>query len=936
MKKLEFFEFSCENGKKVIDLGQNRNVTSVILTTKSDVKVYYAQNSITTELIEFGINEICENKVICTADKPRLASHVFIKCDGEIEKAEVFETKISGNSLYPCYFDFDLKENYYLDDITVFLDTTGFCHYSIFTSLNGRDFSLLYRKTDNTVGEKEKGITHSANGVEARIIRLFFEYNSAAGEACLSDLKFSGRKSDTPINLAPEINISNFADSEFADKITEEDTYNEVCGIIKRRLGEEYLDWFTFELTPNPTGKIYDYFKITVQNGKVKILAQDGVGLCVGLNYYLKNYCGVAISQVGDQVTMPQSIVLPEIDVYKETKAKERYSYNYCTLSYTMAFWGENEWRRELDWLALNGVNLVLDITALEEVWRRFLKALGYTHGEIKKFIVGPGYYAWAYMANLTGFLGPVHDSWFYDRTALARKNHRIMRALGMRPVLQGYSGMVPCDILLHDSKAEIIPQGTWCSFQRPHMLKTTSPCFKKYAALFYQAQKEVYGDFAHHYATDPFHEGGIVADLKPSEIAVCVLNSMLEFDKDAVWVIQSWQQNPTSELLVGISEVEDGHDHALILDLWADKNPNYKNGSKGRHAHGYAPEFDGTPWVFCMLSNFGGRLGAYGELSSLAKEIPLAFNNAKHIKGIGITPEATENNPLMYDFFFESIWRDNADSIMPDFDLDKWAESYADRRSGTSNPNVREAFKIFVKTAYNGAIKEGAPECVISARPALEIKSASTWGGCTVSYDKAQFKEGVKLLLKDYNSLKTSPAYIYDCVTFLQQVLSNDAQDCHQRLIYAYKGKDLNAFNKEAECLLNIIDNMEKVTAQSPYYCLDHWVNCAHNLGKNADEFSKWLYELNARALITTWGGYYQCEIGKLQDYSNRQWSGILGDYCKKRWEKFIDELRRELENKPFSNDYKWFEFEWAWARGLTEKYTPTEKTDLSQLNIL
>ena len=88
-----------------------------------------------------------------------------------------------------------------------------------------------------------------------------------------------------------------------------------------------------------------------------------------------------------------------------------------------MAFWGEKEWRNELDWLALNGVNVVLDATAQEEVWRRFLGELfGYSHEEAKDFIAGPAYYAWAYMANLSGFGGPVHDSWFTERTELARK----------------------------------------------------------------------------------------------------------------------------------------------------------------------------------------------------------------------------------------------------------------------------------------------------------------------------------------------------------------------------------------------------------------------------------------------------------------------------------------------------------------------------------
>ena len=223
----------------------------------------------------------------------------------------------------------------------------------------------------------------------------------------------------------------------------------------------------------------------------------NGVSLACGLNHYLKYFCKVNISQVGDQVTMPAQIVPVVSPVFRETKAKIRYSYNYCTLSYAMAFWGEKEWRNELDWLALNGVNVVLDATAQEEVWRRFLGGLGYTLEEVKAFVAGPAYYAWAYMANLYGFGGPVHDSWFAERTHLARKNQLIMRKLGMYPVLQGYSGMVPVDILDRDKAAEVIPQGTWCSFRRPDMLKTTSPTFSRYAAKFYAAQNEVYGDYS-------------------------------------------------------------------------------------------------------------------------------------------------------------------------------------------------------------------------------------------------------------------------------------------------------------------------------------------------------------------------------------------------------------------------------------------------------
>lgn len=71
---------------------------------------------------------------------------------------------------------------------------------------------------------------------------------------------------------------------------------------------------------------------------------------------------------------MPDSI--PEIKetIHKESPYEIRYAYNYCTLSYTMPFWGYDEWQRELDYFALNGVNLILDTTQQKRYGRIFTK----------------------------------------------------------------------------------------------------------------------------------------------------------------------------------------------------------------------------------------------------------------------------------------------------------------------------------------------------------------------------------------------------------------------------------------------------------------------------------------------------------------------------------------------------------------------------------
>ncbi|MBE6951129.1 MAG: hypothetical protein E7451_07310 [Ruminococcaceae bacterium] len=840
-------------------------------------------------------------------------------------------------SYYPGYVDIDLQANYYLDSVEVYTPANGYSQYSIYTSLDGRDFTKLAEKTTRDSASLETGEAYPAEGREARFVRVYLEYNSAETAAVINEVRVLGKPSGTPIQQRPEIAVVDFEQSAYADlTVTAQDTYDEVYGIIGRRLGEQYKSWFTLEL--GESGE-YDYFELSTVDGKVHVKGNDGVSLATGINHYLKYYCKVNLSQVGDQADMPETAPVIEGTVHRETKAKVRYSYNYCTLSYSMAFWGQEEWRNELDWLALNGVNVVLDATAQEEVWRRFLGELGYSHQEAKDYIAGPAYYAWAYMANLSGFGGPVHDSWFEERTELARRNQQIMRNLGMQPVLQGYSGMVPTDITSKATgdyaltSSDIIAQGSWCSFQRPAMLRTTSAAFDKYAELFYKCQKEVYGDTSDYYATDPFHEGGNTGGMNARDISREVLLSMLDADADAVWIIQAWQGNPTTALLNGLDDVENGAQHALVLDLYAEKTPhNQETGS----SYGDTKEFDDTPWLYCMLNNFGGRLGLHGHLDNMAREIPKAFNNGKHIAGIGITPEASVNNPVLYDFLFETIWQEDADQPLQQIDLDSWLEGYAERRYGAASESANAAWAILKDTVYKSSLNnlgQGAPESVVNARPALSIQAASTWGNAVVSYDKVELEKAAKLLLEDYELLKGSEGYLYDVANVLQQVLSNSAQEYQKKMAAAYSAGNTEAFEENAAVFLEIIDQMETVTATSEYFLLGRWVEQAKALGKNADDFTRELYEFNAKALVTTWGSYNQAESGGLKDYSNRQWAGLIGDFYKPRWERWITARINELKGQSYESSINWFQWEWEWVRSdriYTNEPTPADLKNL------
>ena len=78
-----------------------------------------------------------------------------------------------------------------------------------------------------------------------------------------------------------------------------------------------------------------------------------------------------------------------------------------------MAFWDWERWEKEIDWMAMHGINMPLSITGMEVVWYNLLKRIGYTTEEINEFISGPAFMAWWQMNNLEGWGGPNPDSWY-------------------------------------------------------------------------------------------------------------------------------------------------------------------------------------------------------------------------------------------------------------------------------------------------------------------------------------------------------------------------------------------------------------------------------------------------------------------------------------------------------------------------------------------
>ena len=248
-----------------------------------------------------------------------------------------------------------------------------------------------------------------------------------------------------------------------------------------------------------------DFFELDQKGKKVVVRGNTYVNIATGLNWYLKYYAGIHLTWNGMQAKLPDVLPPVEEKLRKETDLSLRYDFNYCTYSYSMAFWDWERWEKEIDWMALHGINLPLAAVGMECVWRNMLLKLGYSSDEVNRFIAGPAFLAWWAMNNLEGWGGPNPDSWYTQQEALQKKILKRMKEYGIKPVFPGYSGMVPHDA---DEKMglDIEKPELWNGFVRPAFLQPTDPRYSEIASLYYSEQQKLFGK-ADYYSMDPFHE---------------------------------------------------------------------------------------------------------------------------------------------------------------------------------------------------------------------------------------------------------------------------------------------------------------------------------------------------------------------------------------------------------------------------------------------
>ncbi|WP_328993159.1 alpha-N-acetylglucosaminidase C-terminal domain-containing protein [Kribbella sp. NBC_01245] len=617
--------------------------------------------------------------------------------------------------------------------------------------------------------------------------------------------------------------------------------------------------------------------------GQVRISATGPSAMLAGFNAYLDRVARVDVSWNGDSLNrLPDKLPLPRREIRQDASVANRFALNDTDDGYTGAYRTWADWEREIDVLALHGINQMFVPVGTEAVYLDTFRQFGYSEAELLQWIPQPSHQPWWLLQNMSSFPSAVTADQVRERAELGAKIVRRLRELGITPVLPGYFGTVPPGFAAKVPGARIVPQGGWVGFTRPDWLDPTSAPFADVAAAFYASSTRLLGSSTH-YKMDLLHEGGSPGPVPVGAASVAVRDALDAARPGAIWVFLGWQNNPRPDTLAAIDRrrvlIVDG-----LSDRYADTDRN--------------ATWPDTTYAFGSIWNFGGHT-TMGANTGVWEDRFWRWRAkaGSPLDGIAVMPEASDNNPAAFDYLTGLAWRSGP------VDPKAWFADWAARRYGGTDAFAASAWQTIGRTAY-AMPADGwseAQDGLFAMVPSLTRRTAASWSPESMRYDATAFALALPALLRVDPKLRATSSYRYDLMDVTRQVLSNRSRTLLPRIKAAYDGKDRAELDRLAGIWMRYLGLLDEVTATNRQTMLGPWL---------ADAGSGH----SARTLLTVWGHRAGYDAG-LGDYANREWSGLISGYYAPRWKAYLDELSAALRDNRAPTSFDWYQRGADWA---------------------
>jgi len=662
---------------------------------------------------------------------------------------------------------------------------------------------------------------------------------------------------------------------------------NAALEVIRRAVGEEKASKVEIKIVPGKGNPSYSFH---AENGTLHITATDPVAACRGFYDYIRSKGLGMFGWRGPVIRAPAKWPdAPETAVAFPFKFNQMY--NVVTAGYSFPYWNWKRWERELDWLALHGYNMIMAPVATEAISQKVWTKLGMSQQEIDDFTCGPAHAPWHRMGNISKVDGPLPQAWHKDQIALQHKILARMRALGIKPIIQGFAGFVPHamrKIFPNEKYYDTLWNRGFKGPRAPIYILPRSPLFEKITNLYVSEWEKEFGkgkyfliDTFNEIKKFPVPEGGTFVDAM-KDYGGRLTSILTKAEPNAVWVIQGWifhyqKKIWTPEVVKALfSDAPD--DKVLVLDMMA----------SWRRYDG----FYGKPWIDGCITNMGGKTPYTGSMRGYINEVDSLLSTNKNKKGrdVGLSnhSEGIETNEVLFELIADLGWKRN-------IKLDAWLKEYCVNRYGGCAPAMLDAWKGLVDACYS---RQKWNDHYAWQR--LNTKK-------TRHLASSKFIAAVKNFLALRKEYGKSPFYRDDAVEMTALVLGRKADEYFRAAQNAADEKNSEDYKKNLDKTRALLLAADRLLESHSLNRLERWIAFARSHADGDAELADY-YEENAKRSVTSWGP-------PVNDYSARVWSGLIRDFYVPRMEAMLD--ARASEKKFDKNQW---EAKWLHTQGVSK----------------
>lgn len=655
------------------------------------------------------------------------------------------------------------------------------------------------------------------------------------------------------------------------------------------------IDASRVSLELNNIGK--DSYTSWANNNQLHVVAGSSNAMCFAIGNYLKKQGALHYSWEGTR-ELKNIAWNDQKKTSGESPFKYRMYLNVCAFGYTTPWWNWKRWEKEIDWMALRGINMPTAMMGQEYVWKQVWNELGISDDELKDYFTGPAFLPWHRMGNLNGHGGALPFKFMKHEMKLQKKVLTRMRDLGMKPVVPAFSGYVPKALMKKYPEATIREMDQWTPgiTDRTYLLDPKDPLFRTIGTLFIKKYQELYGE-CNYFLADSFNEMNppVSESTKNEELREygrVIYQTIAESSPNATWVMQGWMFGHSKSFWTPSavkSFLQDvPKDKLLIQDFGNDRYDVWKS----------LEAFYGKQWIFGFVHNYGGTNPVFGDFGFYNDVVTKLLNDKEHgnLMGLGVMPEGIHNNSVIYEYLYDLAWNQQQD------DFHSWINEYLKNRYGKVEQSMVADWEMLAQSVYGVKYWEprwwnGAGSYIHNKRPSLKVSEEYEFPG-----DQQVLKSVLKHYVGWVSNEPDNYLMAYDLAELSRHFFAIETDNLIRKATKAYNDKKTEEGDKLVANVGQLMTLLDKVAGFHTNQQLYTWCKQASKLPGPKD-----LYLRNAKQQVTVWGGE------ALKDYSSREWQGLIKDYYWPRWKMFFEGLKsgdapEELTTEIVEWEHRWF----------------------------